>query len=444
MNHADERVLSVPEPSPESKWPMERRRFLEGAAVSLVGLPLAVKAISISARTTHAAEDVSAAAPRLAFTVEEYRARTGQVQAVMAAKQLDAMLCYNMASICYLTGLESIAAHKYWLCLVPAAGDPVLLMQDFESHNASLSSWIEQIETYGIFADPVAATGGLLKTRKLDAGRLGMELGALSSLSTQDFLRLRELLSAAKLVDATDVVPCVAAIKSPAEIAYLREAGRISSVAMRAAIDVVNEGATDNDVAAAAAETLIREGSEYMCYQPIVTVGPRSGVPHSTFQRIPIRRGDPVFMEFGACMRRYSSPIMRTSVIGEPSQTMRQMFEMCLNSVNTSIANLKPGAVAGEVAAASERAIGPLPKGWVWHGYYAYSIGLGFPPEWADCGEIDVVKGNETRLKPGMVFHCSTSIRDPGKMGTTCSETVVVTDDGCEVLTNLPRELFVR
>ncbi|MDA0835647.1 MAG: Xaa-Pro peptidase family protein [Planctomycetota bacterium] len=419
---------------------MKRRDFLEGAALSIVGSTVGS---SLSAQTADE-EPEATVDRRLAFTEAEYRSRVAKVQSAMAEKRLDALLCYNMASICYLTGLESIAAHKYWLCVVPAHGDPLLLMQDFESHNASLSSWIDRIETYALFADPVNATRNILTAHQLDDGRLGIELGALSSLSTQDYLRLSRMIPAAELIDATDVVPCAATIKSPAEISYLREAGRISSLAMQAAINVVSEGTTDNDIAAVAAETLIHEGSEYMCYQPIVTVGPRSGVPHSTFQRIPIRRGDPVFMEFGACVRRYSSPIMRTAVVGKPSSKMREMFDHCLISVNTSIANLKAGAVTGEVAAASERAIGPLPEGWVWHGYYAYSIGLGFPPEWADCGEIDVVKGNKTVLAPGMVFHCSTSIRDPGKMGTTCSETVVITNDGCEVLTNLPRELFVR
>ncbi len=72
---------------------------------------------------------------------------------------------------------------------------------------------------------------------------MGVEIGALSSLSTQDYLRLREALPAARLVNATEIVPCAALIKSPAEIAYLREAGRISSAAMQAAIAAVREGA---------------------------------------------------------------------------------------------------------------------------------------------------------------------------------------------------------
>jgi Xaa-Pro dipeptidase len=362
----------------------------------------------------------------------------------MAVLGLDGLLVHTMAGICYLTGLESFAVHKYWLCLVPASGDPVLLTQDFESYNARLYSWVKDVKTYAIGADPIDATRVLLKEYRLDRKTLGVDLGSLSSLSAEGYERLRAALPHAGLVNATELVPGVAAVKSPAEVAYFREAARISSIAMRDAVEAVREGCTDNDVAAVAAERLVREGSEYMCYQPIVTVGRRSGIPHSTFQRVPIRRGDPVFMEFGACVRRYSSPIMRTAVVGKPPDKMKRMFEMCLRSVNHSIEHLRPGALAGDVAAGSEKALGPLPRGWVWHGSYAYSIGLGFPPEWGDCGAVEVAKGNPAELKPGMVFHCSTSIRDPGKLGTTCSETVLITERGCEVLTDLPRELFIR
>jgi len=425
--------------------PIGRRTFLGGAALSLTGsLAGGHHSTTAAPQTTPSTKPSEALArKRLAFTVEEYRARVAKVQKSLADRKLDALLVHNMANICYLTGLESIAPHKYWLCLVPAVGDPILLLQDFESHNAMVTSWVDQLATYKIFDDPIAATHKLLQSRILDAKRLGIELGPLSSLSTQNYLRLDETLPAAKLIDATDLVACVAAIKSPNEIAYLREAARISSAAMRAAIKTIQQGSTDNDVAAVAAARLIGEGSEYQCYQPIVTVGPRSGVPHTTFQRIPIRPGDPVFMEFAGCVRRYSSPVMRTAVIGKPSEKMKRMFDLCLTSVNASLDNMKPGAVTGDVATMSEKAMGRLPSGWVWHGCYAYSIGLGFPPEWADCGDVDVVKGNKAVLQPGMVFHCSTSIRDPGKLGTTCSETVLITDRGCEVLTDLPRELFV-
>src|SRR5262249_47151841 len=82
----------------------------------------------------------------------------------------------------------------------------------------------------------------------------------------------------------------VKTVKSPCELQYVRQAASWSTLGMHAAIDAVTEGATDNDVAAAAYHAVIRAGSEYMCYAPIVTSGRRSGVPHSTHQRVPLER----------------------------------------------------------------------------------------------------------------------------------------------------------
>lgn len=380
----------------------------------------------------------------LAFTVQEYRGRVAKVQKAINAFGWDGLLLHNLASICYLTGFQSLSVHKFWTCIVLPEGDPILLSQDFESYNAQWGCWLTHIETFEVFADPVAALRDLLKKMKLDRKKLGIELGTWSSLTAQGYLKLQQTVPKATFEDATDIVPRVQAVKSPTEIKYLREAGRISTLAMQAAIDAVAEGRTDNDIAAAASAKLIQEGSEYQCYQPIVTVGLRSGIPHTSFHRIPIRAGDPVFMEFGACINRYSAPMMRTAVIGEPSPKMRRMFEMCRRSVDASIAALGPGVTGGEVAAAAGKAIGKLPAGWVWHGYHAYSVGLGFPPEWADSLEVGASPGSKAILEPGMSFHCSTSIRDPGKLGTTCSETVLITENGCDVLTDLPRQLFVK
>ena len=68
------------------------------------------------------------------------------------------------------------------------------------------------------------------------------------------------------------------------------------------------EGAPDTAVAAAAYDTAIRQGAEYFSLQPIVTVGPRSGIPHSTFRRVPLRKGDCAFIEVSAAFERYAAP----------------------------------------------------------------------------------------------------------------------------------------
>jgi Xaa-Pro dipeptidase len=114
------------------------------------------------------------------------------------------------------------------------------------------------------------------------------------------------------------------------------------------------------------------------------------------------------------------------------------MAEGCLRSVEAMIEHIKPGRLASEVAAQAQTALGPIGQEFLWHGYYGYSVGIGFPPDWADV-DFSIRMDNHQPLRPGMVFHCNTSLREIGRIGVALSETILVTDQGCEVLTTLSR-----
>ena len=380
-----------------------------------------------------------------AFGEQEYHRRVHRVQERMRVEGLDAILCTSLANICYLTGVESPSVHATWLALLEAEGDPTLLCVDFESHNARVFSWLKDWRTVPLGGDHLSAAVQLITDRKLAGKRVTIEGGRFSSLTAQNHQDLRPRLDGVELVETTELIERVRSVKSDAEVAYMRQAGEISARAMRAAIDTAAEGVTDNDLAAAAYQSMIAAGSEYPCYPVFVTAGERSGIPHTTFRRRRLRRADPVFLEVGACICRYSSPILRTAVIGEPSDQVRRMADACCASVNTMIDTIRPGLAADEVARTASSCLDHLPAGLVWHGYFGYSVGLGFSPTWSDCVGIHISMDNPTVLEPGMTYHCSTSLRDPGRCGTTCSETVLITDSGCDVLTgDLPRQLFVR
>jgi Xaa-Pro dipeptidase len=375
------------------------------------------------------------------FPRSEYEQRCRKVQAAMAERGLDALLCYSFPNICYLTGIESVLWYKYFLAVLPAAGDPILVAQDFEMPNAIIRSWATDRVSYPLREDPVDATVKLLAERGLSARRLGVETSPWA-MPVPTYLRLKETLREAELVDASDLVATVKVIKSPAEIECIREAARLTSAGMRAAIDIYKEGVTDNDVAAAAYETMIAGGSETMCLDPIVTIGEWSGVPHSTHCRRLIGRGDPGLLEMGACIHRYTAAIMRTAVAGQPSDDVRRASDACVTSLNTCIEHMKPGAVADEIARKADSSWAEISTRLIWHGIYGYSLGLGFPPDWNDCATL-IERGAEVVLQPGMVFHVTTSLREQAKYGTAYSETVLITEDSNEVLTDVPRELAI-
>ncbi|MBM3261907.1 MAG: aminopeptidase P family protein [candidate division Zixibacteria bacterium] len=382
--------------------------------------------------------------PSLSFSTDEYRARVAAVQHRIAEAGLDALLCHSFPNICYLTGFETVGAHKYFMLVIRPEGEPSLLTQDFEAHNGRISSWLtDTIVPHSLWDDPIDASRDLLCLLKLEHGRLGVEMDA-TTLTPDRYRRLCAALPDATLIDASGTVEDVRLIKSPTELGYIRRAAYLSSTGMAAAIDAVVEGGTDNDVARASYDVMIGGGSEYMCYAPIVTVGPRSGIPHSTHRRITLRHGDPVFIEVGACIARYSAPMMRTAVIGPPSDQVRRMADACIASVETMIQQIRPGIAAREVALESRRCVADVvAKGLIWHGYYGYTIGLGFPPEWSD-GPGAIAENSDLVLRPGMVFHCSTSLRQAGVCGVAFSETIAVTETGCEVMTQGTRELVVK
>jgi Xaa-Pro dipeptidase len=375
----------------------------------------------------------------LAFEVAEYRRRTHAVQAILAARDIDALLCHDFPNICYLTGMESVLWTKYFLAIVPREGDPILLSQEFELPNALYSVWTEDRVGYDHDLDPIEVTRDLLVSRGLADKRLGLEKRALR---VPLYERLTASLPQATLTDAGDIVDQVKMIKSAPEIAHLRRAAGLTDKGMSAALAVVAEGASDQAIAAAAYSALIGGGSEYMALDPIVTVGPRSGIPHSTHRRTRISRGDTVLIELGANIHRYTAASFRTAVVGPPNEQIRFMSEACLASLNTLISHMKPGASTHDVALATDEAWPEAITRFVWHGIYAYSLGIGFPIDWNDCPVL-IQRGVDIELKPGMVFHCTTSLRDPAKSGTAFSETVLITETGAEVLTGVPRELVV-
>jgi len=384
---------------------------------------------------------------QIAFPRDEYLRRLHAVQRRMAQENLDTLLCTSLANICYLTGVESPSVHSPWFTLVPAEGLPIMLLTEFESHNARIGSWLTEWSTMPTtgYAGQVEAAAQLIRDRGLSGKHIGVEMGRFSSITAVEHLRLRELLNDATLIAITELVERVRAVKSPMEIACMRQAGKWTEIGMRAALDAAAEGATENDMAAAAYNAMIRAGSEYPCYPPFVTAGNRSGIPHSTFRRNRLKHGDPVFVEVGASFCRYNAPMLRTVCTGKASDKAKCMADACRASVETMLQTLRAGVTCAEVAEQSSQRLAGLPDKLVWHGLFGYSVGLGFPPSWSDCTSIHIKRNSPVVLEAGMTFHCSTSLRDIGQCGATCSETVLVTETGCEVLTGeTSRRLLVK
>ncbi|MDP6776040.1 MAG: Xaa-Pro peptidase family protein [Candidatus Latescibacteria bacterium] len=379
-------------------------------------------------------------APELPFPLDEYRFRLERVRARMDKRGLDLLLVHNLSDQCYLTGYQTFDPVGYSCFFLPLEGEPVIQVWKAETANVRLNAWVEEIESWETATDPFQVTRRILEERGWAAGRIGVDEEALT---LGDYRRLQDAIGRSELVNLTHFISTVALVKTPREIDLIRRAGGITQLGMDAAIAAAVPGATDNDIAAAGYGAMIGGGSEYMCYAPIVTSGARSGTPHTTHKRNPLASGDPVFLEFGACIHRYSAPQMRTAILSPSAPELTRMAEGCLTALNDVIAAAKPGITGDELAQAGSRGVEMAGPDVYYHGVFACSVGLGFPPTWEDHPTF-LTAGSTTVLEPGMVYHLPIAFRLAGKGCVGFSETLVVTDDGCEVLTQGERALVVK
>ena len=379
----------------------------------------------------------------LAFPKAEYEARVARLQAEMDARGLDAMLICDSGNMFYVSGYYTFETSLHACVLLPRRGAPAIQVASLEVAIAVLKTWIDEIlsfdrsQTAGV-SDQIV---GWVEARELAAGRIGID-AHLPALRVALVRELEAALPRAEFPDASDAIFGLRVVKSTAEIACMRKAAEFTRIGIRAGLDAIAPGRTDNNVAAAAYAAMADAGSEFMSVQPIVAAGYRSSWAHTHFMRVPLAAGDAVFLEFGGVYKRYCAPMMRTAYIGAPPDDVLRITDAVKDCVERVLATARPGRSCHDVALEAGKAFAPVAAQAFHTGVYGYAVGGQFPPSWAERSAF-IAEGSETELAPGMVFHLPTCFRVPGRFGIGLSETLLITEGGCESLTEATRDLHV-
>lgn len=385
-------------------------------------------------------------AKELAFAVDEYEGRMRRVRLDMACRGIDVLLVHHVPNICYLTGYQSPATESYTCLAIAQTDHEVLQLVEHEVPCAELAAWITDLRPYRWYEPEGIPAQTASIVAELSGGSARSVIGVefqrpACPISVYD--DLRHSLPDAVFMDTSTLIYQHRAIKSEREIAYLRESGRITAVGINAALDAIRPYCTDNDVARAGYAAMIDAGSEYMSTQPFVAKGVMSGLTHTTFKRRTIKPGETVFLEFASSYQRYSAPMMRSAVIGRPAPVVDRLVEAVQDTVNLLLENIRAGRTGHDVARAAARGLAPVREEIFFQGAYAYHVGLSLPPNWWEGLSPFIAEGVEAELEAGMVFHMPIAARIPGVCGVALSETVVVTDSGCDILTSPLREFRI-
>jgi Xaa-Pro dipeptidase len=378
------------------------------------------------------------------FTLEEYQQRLDALRGRMAERGVDVMLIHGPENLCYMTGYQTPGYYWYQTLVVPMDREPVFVTRLLEDSNAEHLTWVEERRPYGDSEDWVAKTRDVLTDLGMGSKRIGVEKQSWF-LTVYDLEKLGGMLPDATFVDCSMLVEEGRMIKSPAELEYMRQAARAAEAGLNAGIEAVRAGTNENEIAAAVHSAQIRAGSEYTGLPCFVTAGARSSLGHATWYRGDIKAGDTVFMEIPGCINRYHVALMRNVYVGDPSDQMTRATDAMVRALEETIAYIKPGVTAHDAHMFCKKIIDGAGLGVTMDHRSAYSIGLAFAPDWGEGYIISMTEGEQRELRAGMTFHLIPLVFIPGLTSVGVSETVLVTESGCESLTpNIERKLFVK
>jgi Xaa-Pro dipeptidase len=369
------------------------------------------------------------------FPEAEYTARLDRFRATLAELRVDVAVVTAPENVCYLVGHETAGYYTYQCLVVPVDGDPVLLTRETETVNGFDTTYLEHVVGYPDVDDPIARTADLVASIAPGARSVGLEARSWF-LPPELFEQLTAAFSGSTVVRIDDAVAQLRLVKSPAEIERLRIAAGITNAGMRAGALAAVPGVRERDVAATAFGEMIRRGSEYVGMEPFVASGPRAGNIHASWSDRVIREGEGVLLEMAASSGRYHAPLMYSVATGELTGDSARMAEACRAARDATVAMVRPGSTPAAAHLECRRVVDEHGLIHTYRKRSGYSVGIAFAPDWGE-GHILSLKETEHRaFEPGMVVHVVPTLRLAGVAGQGFSATVLVTEQGNEVLTS--------
>lgn len=378
------------------------------------------------------------------FTLEEFAARRARVRAAIAAAKLDWIVLFHPVSIRWLTGSDAKSYQEFQCLLISATPGPIsVLTREGERNEFLDDALVDDLSTWGGGEpdDPVAAFERLAERSQLRRARVGMEVPAYY-LHPHHYVRIRDFLGSALVAEPSHLVHDLTLVKSPAELRYIREACRIGDEAMGVFADALADSRTELAVAGKVYDALLSRGSGIAASTLNLVSGERSGFSHGAPTERVLRRGDFGSVEYGSAYRRYTSTIGRQFSLGTPSPRMRELYELVRRACDACIAEIRAGVPAVVPHEAAKRVISAagLDHGRVHTS--GYGLAPGFPPTWGE--PIHMLGGSTYRLEVGMVMTVEPPVfLGEERLGARIIDNVLVTREGCELLSRFSRDLIV-
>ncbi len=387
------------------------------------------------------------------FELAEFHDRFRRVKDSMLRQKIEVLVVSDPSNMNYLTGYDGWSFYVHQGLIIALDHDqPIWWGRGMDANGAKITTWLsaDNIRPYedhyvqNPLKHPMSFVAGIIKEHGWSHKNVGVEkdnywfTGRCLEVLTEELGK-----GGQGLMDGTGLVNWERIVKSPREIAYMRQAAKVCEKVMNSAVDSIRAGKLERGAAANVYHAMIQGTDDvpgdHPAFLPIMPTNERTTCAHLGWD--PDRTyadGDLVLLELCGVHRRYHCPLSRTVFLGEPSAKLKNIADAVLAGTERVLAFIKPGVTAEEVEAQWRQVIASY--GVVKPSRLGYSIGASYTPDWGER-TVSLRPGDKTILKPGMTLHLMPGIWEDD-MGFESSEPFLVTDNGCETFMKYPRGIL--
>jgi Xaa-Pro dipeptidase len=372
---------------------------------------------------------------------ERYLTRIGALQALQQANAIDCVALVPGANLRYFTGLAMHLSERPTVALIPAEGKtqdaaPLTLVLPVLEAPAAREQLPADVNLFA-YSDEEGHEHAFFQAAealRLENGALGVEYLGMRLLEAR---RIEQAAPGCRLLAVEPWLPKLRQTKDEVEIAIMRRAVEIAEKAILHLLDqgAIHPGRTEREVAADLQIALLQEGSQGEAFPPLVLAGPNSAQPHASPSDRLLAEGDLLIVDWGAVYKGYRSDITRTFVLGEPTAEMLRCHDAVLAANQAARLGVRPGLPGRDIDRLARRSITLAGYG----EFFLHRTGHGLGLETHEPPYL--VEGNLELLEAGMSFTVEPGVYVPGLGGVRIEDDVVVTEDGSQTLTTLPRDL---
>jgi Xaa-Pro aminopeptidase len=354
----------------------------------------------------------------------DFQSRQKKLREQLASAGLDALLVSQLPNIRYLCGFTGSAG----LLLVSETASIFFTDVRYDTQGREEVKGAKVvIARKALFSALAEAIGTRRAKSKSKALTIGIEA---EHLTVAEKKRLADLLpSGVRLRNVPDLVARARMVKDNEELDLIRAAVKLGATLFDRALEVLQPGIKESEVAAEMEYAARRAGASEMSFPTIIASGARSALPHGRATQQAVPSGAFVVCDFGVILGGYCSDQTRTVWMGAASKEARSAYDAVREAQEAAIAAVRPGIAVGEVDGAARKVLRKAGLG----KYFTHSTGHGVGLEIHEAPRV--AAGQKEVLQPGMVITIEPGVYFPGKWGIRIEDVVAVTEAGCEVLT---------